>query len=1363
MSKKRAKLFLLILFQILFISCAGEKSAEDEFSSNELHPSDGNDLEIGDKQGEDSAFLEVPEQYDSQSIEVLYILWEKRFGSRISAKPAIDGNERLYLSALGEQYYPEGPNLTSTLYSVGPDGEVEWSAKLDKMVQGYILFDQKKNIYLYGSGVFAFTCDGIKSWWIDTGKTNIESLAIGKNGDIVALGPRQVSAITNKGEILWTFDSPETLRSDGFVVDANGLILFTGYTSGNLYALEHDGQLKWIRKLIDKDENYNFKYVTTPPIATDQGELMKLFMNRIIFLDPSNGKTLKDIALKGVCGSNEALFSQTGNFILFQHSIAGSSDSIIGSIGIGNSETKLLNVANPLFWMLPISDGSIIAQEETGKIIHIKNDFESFSTLVATEMIYMEPLLSESGRLYLTAMNDGVIRAYQLSGAAPQLAGWTRKKRDNQNSSSALAGWIKGVNLGKGTPTDAAINLMNRLICVSGCGISKTGSILIDCGVEPCECPPGYNDLKNLECKFLYSMCLEEPVFKCLFGVELDGKGVPVCTFHESEPDCHSGAWKCNSANLLPITKEYEINMNCYPKSCSSKITCANGVCSCDEFLCGPKPNKCDCLVYCLDSPACRVCVDGEWACPDKFSAFPLGEKKDICGGGADCPDNSKCFIVGDGCGYCDVNPNCIGLEFHGIKIWADSPLEIPLNKKSFIEYTFLSQTVLPFCGDFQVAIENSTPLVAEATLAYYGKVIEIQPKTIGTTEIRLLDKNSGIVSNTLIVHVYPQDCGNEILDEGEKCDLNIKEGKGSCPSECIAKDQCLSAKIDGYGCQKECKFFEKAPSSEEDGCCPFGGSVAGDPDCSGLCGNGFIDGTETCEDDCPLSCEGEDKCTMQIITGDECHKRCVSIPIPPKDGDGCCGEGSHKGVDEDCPVECGNSITEEGEACDGNCEFACDDIDGCTVDIGDDDNCVCTHLPFIDDIIQFDGCCPAWSDQSDDIDCAKCSTLEECQLWKKDYSFISGRTAISKNNILYVPAYSSIDAIDASIAGGGKLLWQFSDDMLAGADIVLDNNGTLLLLRTRSGEHGYPEEVRLTAVDTDGKKVWDYNFEKKPFAFGLSVSPDNLIYVAGENLFAFTSEGDLKWQVTKADLPVKGECVSYHYFNSPISDWEGDVIASDTGNVIHKFADEGAHASHKWSLNLQNTTHGLINLVVGIKPYIYIKSLDSIYGIIDEEDNVSISWSRQADEDSSFSTPVVDEEGKIYVGRHGNKKCSTIALTKEGTILWETPVNQGVSCSPINIVIGRNDTLYISAFNSVTAMKKSGKIVWNFDDDQIKNISLMSGEGSLIIHAKTFPGVFAEEHFDGIVAIKTNSNGYEGIWPGFHGDGSNSSSPSLP
>jgi hypothetical protein len=163
--------------------------------------------------------------------------------------------------------------------------------------------------------------------------------------------------------------------------------------------------------------------------------------------------------------------------------------------------------------------------------------------------------------------------------------------------------------------------------------------------------------------------------------------------------------------------------------------------------------------------------------------------------------------------------------------------------------------------------------------------------------------------------------CGNGIVEEGEFCDTGISGGPGTCPSvaDCDDHITCTADAIvesrAGVACTARCEHQPITGAGIADGCCPAGATTATDPDCSASCGNGVVDGNETCDTKisgaagaCPTAaeCDDADPCTAdQLVSGGTCSATCLHTPISGKQhGDGCCAapDVTPPSEDSDCP-----------------------------------------------------------------------------------------------------------------------------------------------------------------------------------------------------------------------------------------------------------------------------------------------------------------------------------------------------------------------------------------------------------------------------------------------------------------------------
>lgn len=192
-----------------------------------------------------------------------------------------------------------------------------------------------------------------------------------------------------------------------------------------------------------------------------------------------------------------------------------------------------------------------------------------------------------------------------------------------------------------------------------------------------------------------------------------------------------------------------------------------------------------------------------------------------------------------------------------------------------------------------------------------------------------------------------PVVCGNSVVEAGESCDTGIEPGLGgACPdtADCIDNVACTSDVLDNPGtCTAACRNDPITTPANDDGCCPEGGTVGNDNDCSGSCGDGIFSPSEgeTCDiaigagsaGACPTAadCVDSNACTEDVLlSGGTCSAVCDNQPITViGQSDGCCPPGGNANNDVDCPPVCGNGVLESGEQCDDGNTTGGDGCDG--------------------------------------------------------------------------------------------------------------------------------------------------------------------------------------------------------------------------------------------------------------------------------------------------------------------------------------------------------------------------------------------------------------------------------------------------
>jgi hypothetical protein len=129
--------------------------------------------------------------------------------------------------------------------------------------------------------------------------------------------------------------------------------------------------------------------------------------------------------------------------------------------------------------------------------------------------------------------------------------------------------------------------------------------------------------------------------------------------------------------------------------------------------------------------------------------------------------------------------------------------------------------------------------------------------------------------------------CGNNVVEPGETCDP-----LSTCPTSCPQQGCQLYQLFDAGTCQAQCVASgQQTACVNGDGCCPGGCNANNDSDCQPSCGNGVLEGNETCDPPASCTCAAEAySCygtTGSAATCDlVCHVPTTTCGIG---GDGCC------------------------------------------------------------------------------------------------------------------------------------------------------------------------------------------------------------------------------------------------------------------------------------------------------------------------------------------------------------------------------------------------------------------------------------------------------------------------------------------
>lgn len=153
----------------------------------------------------------------------------------------------------------------STLYAVGPDGNLRWKYKANDDA-GTVSVGSDMTIYFCSEAgtLYALNADGSLKWSYDTGyKIYAMSPAIDATG-VIYFGSdeKKVYALNPNGTVKWVLDVLGVFRESP-AIGADGTIYMSTRNKNKLYAINSNGTLKW---KYDIEDNV---YITSPVISED--------------------------------------------------------------------------------------------------------------------------------------------------------------------------------------------------------------------------------------------------------------------------------------------------------------------------------------------------------------------------------------------------------------------------------------------------------------------------------------------------------------------------------------------------------------------------------------------------------------------------------------------------------------------------------------------------------------------------------------------------------------------------------------------------------------------------------------------------------------------------------------------------------------------------------------------------------------------------------------------------------------------------------------------------------------------------------------------------------------------------------------
>lgn len=215
----------------------------------------------------------------------------------------------------------------------------------------------------------------------------------------------------------------------------------------------------------------------------------------------------------------------------------------------------------------------------------------------------------------------------------------------------------------------------------------------------------------------------------------------------------------------------------------------------------------------------------------------------------------------------------------------------------------------------------------------------------------------------------------------------------------------------------------------------------------------------------------------------------------------------------------------------------------------------------------------------------------------------------------------------------------------------------------------------KIYSVSATGVVNWVYSPAVSAITY-LGIKPDgSVIYAcAGNQLYALTSDGVLKWALTV------GANSRYPTIGS-----DGTIYFVSATTFVYAVTDNGTFGTLKWTINTAATGFLNYSLAIGSNDVIYTSNSSTdnantkVYAIVDNGASATIKWTALGFPTSPqfFTAPTLGNDGTIYVtGDYGYLAC----ITDTGasfTINWGIqPIGGGTGFSSA-CSIGTNNRVY--------------------------------------------------------------------------------------
>jgi len=328
--------------------------------------------------------------------------------------------------------------------------------------------------------------------------------------------------------------------------------------------------------------------------------------------------------------------------------------------------------------------------------------------------------------------------------------------------------------------------------------------------------------------------------------------------------------------------------------------------------------------------------------------------------------------------------------------------------------------------------------------------------------------------------------------------------------------------------------------------------------------------------------------------------------------------------------------------------------------------------------------------------------------------------------------------------------VWSYSLDSneVIGSS-ALDKMGNIyFVVGENRTSYSYFTKFKLYSLSSDGSLKWTKTIWERTIEFSWiginspAISVDDIIYVGGDNFYAFDPDGNEKWK-----YPLNQN--QNPFLNSPIIDTSGNIYFIHYADLISL----DKNGVERWRACDWANPFSSPAFSVDYDKIFYTTRFNGIYCVNSSDGSLIWEYAIPDITGDIRATPAVDDNNNIYIGSHGEDNEDTgqtlYAIKSDGSgLLWKNNLGSDLYSSP---ALGNDRILYIgsegygktsSNFNRLHAISMlSGEIVWSaqLEMDITWSSAAISNDGTLYIASMDN---YAEGRKGMIYSFKTTSTG---------------------